>query len=79
MGQVVSLDFRKGDETFCHPHKLDIHLGSDGQQRSMVGEGYSLQMSHKIFGVDKDFKLKQTTSVDAYYLIMVWKFFLAQG
>lgn len=49
MCQVVSLDFRKGDETFCHPHKLDIHLGSDGQQRSMVGEGYRLQMSHKIF------------------------------
>lgn len=50
MCQVVSLDFRKGDETFCHPHKLDIHLESDGQQSSMVGEGYSLQMSHKIFG-----------------------------
>jgi len=49
MCQVVSLDFREGDETFCHPHKLDIHLGSDGQQRSMVGEGCSLQMSHKIF------------------------------
>lgn len=34
-------------------------------------------MSHKIFGGDKDFKLKQMT--DVYYLIMVRRLFLAQG
>lgn len=39
MCQVVTLDFRKRDETFCHPHKLDIHLRGDGQQRSMIGDG----------------------------------------
>jgi len=46
---VVSLDFSKVDETFCHPHKLDIHLAGDEQQRSMDEEGFSIQITLKIF------------------------------
>lgn len=33
--QVVSLDLGERDEPLGHPHKLHIHLGSEGQQRRL--------------------------------------------